>query len=531
MERDTLVTVNPEGRARQLEARARLLQSETFGSIIMVIAAVVAIILANSAAYPIYEDLLDFQLGIHINGFLIDDMFIGLTLEEWVNDVLMTLFFLCVGMEVKYEILVGELKDVRAALLPIIAACGGVLMPIIIYSIFNFGGDYAKGFGIPMATDIAFAIGVLSLVGKGIPRGLVVFLKTLAIADDIMAIVVIALFYGQSPDLFWMGMAAIVLVVLILLNVFKIYYLTPYVVLGIVLWFCVFNSGIECTIAGVILAFTIPTKSRINARVFGKWVIAKILEAYDRYVPGQPILAQASYSDTVYSIHEVSRAVEAPLNRLERLISPWSNYFILPIFAFFNAGVRLVGVDMGEVLMDPVVHGVFFGLFLGKPIGIFLASFICIKTGLTPMPSGCQFKHMLGAGMLGGIGFTMAIYVANLSFTGAGADEITMMAKASILCASVASGVVGVIYLKSVLAADRKRGIVIESHPDVEDIIDADIDNLVEISKTAAEDELGEGEHLILSTQLGEVSDEELINAFMQAINAGDELYKSIENK
>ncbi len=481
------------------------------------LAAVAALVLANSPAYEAYESLLKFDLGISFSGFGFD-FYLGLPLEEWVNNVLMTLFFLCVGLEIKYEMFVGELRDVRKAMLPIIAACGGVIMPIIIYSCFNFGTEHAHGFGIPMATDIAFSLAVLSLVGRGIPRGITVFLQTLAIADDIMAIIVIALFYGESPDFMYLALAVGVVVILVLLNLAHVYSLVPYMLLGIVLWACVFLSGIEATIAGVVLAFTIPTKSHINPRVFGKWTIAKVLEARDRYIPGEPILGQDEFARTTRVISRVSRRVEAPLTRLDSTLSPWSNFVILPVFAFFNAGVHLAGVDPVAVVSDRVTLGVFFGLLVGKPVGIFLASFICIKTHLTPMPSGCNFKHVLGAGMLGGIGFTMAIYVANLSFVGPDVATVTDMAKAAILAASTASGVIGVFFMKGVIAADKRRGAVFMDEPSVKEEAAEDIVELADISE---EDGGDDEEALVLTNRLGAVSDEALIKSFLEA--AGSE--------
>lgn len=519
---NNLIYIQAERDAKRRTFIEKISSMETLGSIMMVIAAVIAIILANTNAFEAYEAFLNFQLGITLNGFGFDNFFIGMTVEHWVNEVLMTLFFLVVGMEIKYEFFVGELKDIKAALLPIIAACGGVLVPIIIYVSLNFGGEHVKGFGIPMATDIAFAIGVLTLVGKGIPRGLTVFLKTLAIADDIMAIIVIALFYGHSPDPFWLVMAGLTVCILMAGNKMGVCRCKFYVVFGIVLWFCVYFSGIECTIAGVILAFTIPTKAEVNPRVFGKWTIAKVLEARDRFIPGEPMLAQGEYADRVYMIHKMSRRVEPTLSRMERKISPWSNYLILPVFAFCNAGVRLAGVDVMSIVTDPVVLGVFFGLFLGKPIGITLLSFISVRLLKLPMPSNCSWRHMLGAGMLGGIGFTMSIYVANLSFTGAGALEVTMMAKAAILCASVVSAVAGVAFLKIVLAADRKAGVKLDAEEDIEEEIKDEAKVLKDISKTATDTTMGEGEHLILTDFMGQVSEDDLFEAFKRVINEGD---------
>ena len=516
---DNLLYGNAERHVKRREGWRKFLSSGTIGAVIMVLAAVAALILANSPAYEVYESLLEFDLGITLSGFG-QEFYLGLTLGEWVNSVLMTLFFLCVGLEIKYEMFVGELRDVRKALLPIIAACGGVLMPIIIYTCFNFGTEHAHGFGIPMATDIAFSLAVLSLVGRGIPRGITVFLQTLAIADDIMAIVVIALFYGESPDLMYLACAAAVVVVLVALNLAHVYSLAPYMLLGIVLWACVFLSGVEATIAGVVLAFTIPTKSHINPRIFGKWTIAKVLEARDRYIPGEPILGQDEFARTTRVISRVSRRVEAPLTRLDSTLAPWSNFVILPVFAFFNAGVHLAGVDPVAVVSDRVTLGVFFGLLVGKPVGIFLASFICIKTGLTPMPSGCNFKHVLGAGMLGGIGFTMAIYVANLSFVGPDVATVTDMAKAAILSASTASGVIGVLFMKGVIAGDKRRGAVFAPEPSVQEEAAEGLEVLADISEEEADtDELEDG--LVLTNRLGAVSDEALIKSFLEA--AGSE--------
>ena len=519
--KDTLFYRNAEIAANRRDLRKKILSSGTIGAVIMVAAAVAALIIANSPAYGIYEDILHFDLGISFAGPGYE-FYLGLPLEEWVNSVLMTLFFLCVGLEIKYEIFVGELHDVRRALLPILAACGGVIMPIIIYTIFNFGTDHAHGFGIPMATDIAFSLAVLSLVGRGVPKGITVFLQTLAIADDIMAIVVIALFYGESPDLMYLGLAATIVVILIAFNLLHIYSLVPYIFMGILLWACIFMSGIEATIAGVILAFCIPTKSKINPRIFGKWTIAKVLEARDRYIPGEPILGQDDFARTTRVISRVSKHVEAPLTRLDNALSPWSNFLILPLFAFFNAGVHLMGVDPVAVITNHVTLGVFFGLVVGKPLGIFLASFICIKTKLTPMPSACNFKHVLGAGMLGGIGFTMAIYVANLSFVGADIDTITGIAKVSILAASTVSGIIGVLFMKGVIAQDKKRGSFPKQDETISEEVGKNIEELEDVTEIIDENPELDDDVLVLTNRLGAVENEKLIKSFMEAA-ASDE--------
>ncbi len=458
MSHHSLYVHNPEARAQRASVVERLLASSTFGAIIMLIGAIIALIVANSGAWPTYEELMEFEVGLSFTGFGLHEFFIGFTIEEWINEVFMTIFFLCVGMEIKYEIFVGELRDIRQALLPILAACGGVIAPIIIYSCFNFGGDYASGFGIPMATDIAFAIGVLSLVGKGVPKGLSVFLKTLAIADDIMAILVIALFYGASPSAFWLGAAFVVLAILYAMNRFgHVNAMAPYILVGVVLWVCVLNSGVEATIAGVALAFTIPIKSQLQPHKFGDWLGRQVNRVADAFSPEELVITQDEYIENVKLVNKMTNRLQPTLTRMLHTFDPWSTFAILPLFAFFNAGVRVVGTDVSVLLTSPVTMGVFFGLFLGKPIGITLASFICIKVAkLSPMPTGCNWKHMIGAGMLGGVGFTMAIYVANLSFSGADAATITQMAKAAILCASFASGVAGVIFMKLATAGAKE---------------------------------------------------------------------------
>ncbi len=530
---DNLYLHNPERRSRRRSLSRTLLASSTFGAIIMLACAVIALVIANSGAFPAYEEILNFEVGFSFTGFGLEDFFVGLTVEEWINDVFMTIFFFCVGLEIKHEIFVGELRNIRKALLPILAACGGVLVPIIIYSCFNLGSEYASGFGIPMATDIAFAIGVLSLVGKGVPKGLTVFLQTLAIADDIMAILVIAIFYGQSPDFLWLLGALVVALILLLLNRLHVYALFPYIVGGIVLWVCVFYGGIEATIAGVILAFTIPMKSQINPRVFGRWTIAKVLEARDRYTPDKPVVAQEEYTETVRGISVVSRHVQPTLSRMLHAFDPWSTFLILPLFAFFNAGVRIVDTDFLSVITSPVTLGVFFGLFCGKPIGITLASFICIKTKLSPIPTGCTWRHMVGAGCLGGVGFTMAIYVANLSFAGADAATMTSMAKVAILAASLVSGIVGVLILRSAIKHEGDyESTLSQTQLQHDEEIEADIEELSGLSKSPEADEVDEEEeYLSLTGHLGAVSDDELIEAFMDAAKDPDAAYRSTDEE
>lgn len=415
-------------------------QSTTRAAGIMLIAAVIALVVMNTDLHIRFETIWSTMVG-----FFVGDLMPGISVGMLINDALMALFFLLVGLEIKYEFTVGSLTDVRQALLPVLAAAGGVLAPIVIYLLFNGGTPFARGWGIPMATDIAFALGILALLGSRIPVGLYVFLSTLAIADDIVAIIAIALFYGETINIFWIAMAATVWALLILLNRLRIYSMAPYILGGIVLWVCVFFSGIHATIAGVLLAFTIPTGSQIKLQNLTQWVTHKVERAKGYYHPGEPALAQKEYLKEVTTIETVSCLAAPPLLRLERKLHSWVYFLVLPLFALSNAGVRLVDENVLIFMLHPVALGVFFGLVVGKPIGIMLASLLTVKLGLCKLPKGVTWGHMLGVAFLGGIGFTMAIFIANLAFIDI---EVTLYAKTAILSASVVSGILGFLVLR-----------------------------------------------------------------------------------
>ena len=416
----------------------------------MLLAAVVALIVANTGAYEAFLEFWHTEAG-----FFFGDAFAGMSLAHVINDIFMAVFFLLVGLEVKYELTVGELTNIRQALLPIMAAIGGVLAPIGIYLVFNATNpETAQGWGVPTATDIAFALGILALLGNRVPSGVRVFLSTLAVADDIIAILVIAIFYGHSPSMFWLAMAAVVLVVLVLMNRNHIYSLVPYLLVGAVLWYCVFMSGVHSTIAGVLLAFVIPSGSRVNLKSFITWSGDKVREARDAFQPETPVIAQGDYIKTALS--RVAGQVVPPATRLEHKLYPWVYFGILPLFALTNADVSFIGMDVGAMLADPVLYGVMLGLLLGKPLGIMLMSFIIVKSKLASLPENVNWFHMLGASILGGVGFTMAIFVANLAFT----DEMHIAtAKLAILAASLIAGVLGFVFLLLQAKAAQKRGV------------------------------------------------------------------------
>ena len=363
----------------------------------MLLAAVVALIVANTGAYEAFLEFWHTEAG-----FFFGDAFAGMSLAHVINDIFMAVFFLLVGLEVKYELTVGELTNIRQALLPIMAAIGGVLAPIGIYLVFNATNpETVQGWGVPTATDIAFALGILALLGNRVPSGVRVFLSTLAVADDIIAILVIAVFYGHSPSMFWLGMAAAVLVVLVLMNRSHIYSLVPYLLVGAVLWYCVFMSGVHSTIAGVLLAFVIPSGSRVNLESFISWSGDKVRQARDAFQPETPVIAQGDYIKTVADLSQVTRQVVPPATRLEHKLYPWVYFGILPLFALTNADVSFTGMDIGSMLTDPVLYGVMLGLLVGKPLGIMLMSFAIVKSKLASLPENVNWFHMLGASILG----------------------------------------------------------------------------------------------------------------------------------
>jgi NhaA family Na+:H+ antiporter len=325
-----------------------------------------------------------------------------------------------------------------------VAACGGVLVPIVLFSVFNAGTETAGGWGVPTATDIAFALGILALLGDRVPNGVRVFLSTLAVADDIIAILVIAIFYGQAPQVGWLLAAGAVMAVLITMNKKHVYSLAPYLAVGVVLWYCVFMSGVHSTIAGVLLAFTIPCGSRVNTTGFAAWSNRKVDQANRTLQPDQPVLAQKDYLHTVQNLSNVAKQVVPPAARLEHRLYPWVYFLILPLFALTNADVSLAGTSFGEACASPAFLGVFFGLLLGKPLGILAFSFAVVKSKLASLPAGTTWMQLVGAAVLGGVGFTMAIFVANLAFE---SELAVTAAKLGILTASALAGIVGLVLL------------------------------------------------------------------------------------
>ncbi len=365
--------------------------SPTFSGALLLLAAVIALIWANSGFSSLYEALKSLPINLLV---------LEKPLELWVNDFLMAIFFLLVGVELKREILTGELSNPRGASLAIFAALGGMIVPALIYTVFNAGTTGAAGWGIPMATDIAFAVGILSLLGSRVPIALKVFLIALAVVDDMGAVIVIAVFYTSKLDPLMLGAVALIYTALWGLNAARVRVLPIYLMLGLVLWFLVYKSGLHATIAGVLLASTIP----------------------------------------------MGKENSSPLETLEHWLKKPVNFVIMPIFALFNAGVPISAALAGGI--GQITTGVFFGLVLGKPLGITLFSWLAVRLGLAELPRQTNWAMMLGVGMLGGIGFTMALFIASLAFQSNPA--LLETAKLGVIAASFTTATIGLLWLSFV---------------------------------------------------------------------------------
>ena len=435
---DILIDVSAKRAEKHVRLMSRL--TGTVSALVMIVAAIVALILTNVGFHEPIHHAMETPLG-----FYVGETFVGLTFEQVVNDLLMAFFFLLVGCELKYEMTVGALAKPKQAILPMVAALGGVCGPALIYLAINMGGDAVQGWAIPTATDIAFALAVMSLFGERIPVGVKVFFSTLAIADDMVAIVVIALFYGQSPDVAWCAASGIVIVVLWGLNHARVYSLKPYALVGLVLWFCMYNSGIHATLAGVILAFALPSKSDVRLSDLSDWLQNRAQDLDEVYDEGLHVLGQNGFTHTAMRVERVMHHVTPPLQRMEHYISTPVNFLILPLFAFVNAQLRLVGADFGAIVMDPVTRGVFFGAVLGKPLGIISVTLLLVKIGFAKLPKNMDWVQVAAVGIMGGMGFTMSILIAGLAFPN---PAEVMAAKCAILAGSFTAGALGVLFVR-----------------------------------------------------------------------------------
>lgn len=415
---------------------------EAAGGIVLLIAAVIAVVWANSPWYESYFEL--FNSHIEVGGWVVH---IDESLKHIINDGLMAIFFFVVGLEIKRELAVGELNSVRKASLPAMAALGGMVVPAAIYVAFAVNAadpDALQGWGIPMATDIAFSVGVVALLGSRVSVGAKLFLLALAIVDDIGAIAVIAIFYTEDLSFGWLGIALAGLVITHFVKRSGVHSLVVYTFLALGIWYAFLESGVHATIAGVILGLMTPVYARYSDETF-RQKAQKVLDRWDanRSSPH----AEERLDQDALELAAVARASVSPLNRLEHAIHPWSSFVIVPLFALANAGVRFVGGE--ETLMDqllsPVALGIFFGLAVGKPIGVFLATWIGLKLNMGVLPPRTTMKTVFGLGALAGIGFTVSLFITELAFRESLlADE----AKLGIFVGSAVAGVIGYLILR-----------------------------------------------------------------------------------
>lgn len=435
-----MTTKKPTQKAKKITQKAiqvaeKFMHIEASSGIVLLFASAVALFLANSNFHDFYENLWHTKAGIQFG-----DLNFSWDLHFWVNDVLMTFFFLTVGMEIKQEIVFGQLANIRAALLPIIAAIGGVILPAIIFVLFNVNFETIQGWAIPTATDIAFAVGLLALLGKSIPRNVRILLLSLAIIDDIIAILIITFVYSQSIDFSGLYFVVSAFVFLFLFQKMGIDFAPLYVLPGALLWFGLYKMGIHPSITGVILGLLTPTVSSLAKH--------KALEIFENFSQNLTNLFKQQENnhqrhDALKNVQKTTRHVIAPSERIQIKLHPWVAFFIMPLFAFANAGVYFSGINFQQKELSFVFIGIFLGLVVGKPLGIFLCSFLAVKCKICSLPENVSWPYIILVGMLAGIGFTMAIFVTLLAFNNA---DFVNIAKIAVLIASATSALLGLLY-------------------------------------------------------------------------------------
>ncbi len=416
------------------------MKTEQFSGLILIFCTLSALILTNFILFETYNEFWTTNVTIRFGDFGLSKKF-----SLWINDGLMAIFFFVIGLEIKREIITGELNTLRKASLPIIAALGGMIVPATIYIFFNLSSpESISGWGIPMATDIAFTLGILALLGKRAPFPLKVFITGVAIIDDIGAVIVIAIFYSSNINWFNLILAFVIFLILILFNRLNQYNPLLYLLGGIALWFVILQSGIHATIAGVLLAFAVPAKNKINADRFVVESQLMIEEFQSSGKCGSGVLLNQKQQNAIKALETACQKVEAPLQRFERSLHYWVAYAIIPIFILANAGVLLEEVPL---TIHPLELGIFFGLVIGKPLGISVATWIAVRLRITSLPTGITWQHIIGVAMLAGIGFTMALFIGSLAII----DTVLLtMQKFTTLIASFTAAILGIIILSRI---------------------------------------------------------------------------------
>ncbi|MFO8130294.1 MAG: Na+/H+ antiporter NhaA [Bacteroidales bacterium] len=430
-------------------------KAEASSGILLVVASILAIILANSPLSDAYFSFWNTHIKIGYSKVQLDKPVI-----LWINDGLMAIFFFFVGLEIKREIMVGELSSLKTASFPIMAALGGMLVPALLYASFNLGNPAGiRGWGIPMATDIAFALGILMLIGKRVPLSLKIFLTALAIADDLGAVLVIAFFYSSDINLIYLAFGAIIFILLMAANGIGIRHPLPFIILGLALWVAFLKLGVHTTVAGVLLAITIPSGTKINATEF----IRKMNFFMHRFKkscrPENDLVENQTQQEILQTIEVTCHQAESPMQRIEHNLRPWVIFFIMPLFAFANAGLKF-DFFMGDPVINSVSLGIIAGLVIGKPLGILLFSWLGVKLKMTSLPPDTTWKHITGAGFLAGIGFTMSLFINSLAFAG---DPLSKIAKLGIFTASIVAGILGWFILRQASGAKKPKKAEYES--------------------------------------------------------------------
>lgn len=412
----------------------RFARMETAGGIVLLASTVLALAWSNSPWQHGYEQFFETHLSLRFGSFALTEK-----RHEWINDGLMSLFFFLVGLEIKREILVGELSSLRKAAFPFMAALGGMIVPAILYAAIVHDPDFRRGWAIPLSTDIAFALGLLTFFGSRVPLALRVFVTALAIVDDILAVAIIAIFYSNEIDYFSLGIGVGCVLVSAAMNMLGVRKPAIYTAIGIVVWWAVLKSGVHATVAGILLAFTIPSRTFLEKSEFlgqGR----RLLDNLEAAPPNSP--EEHSILDT---LEQKVQLVESPLHRIEHGLQPWISFLVMPLFALANAGVDVTHNITGAV-KHPVSFGILFGLFVGKPAGILLFSFLAARTHLGVLPEDVSWRQIFGAAWLCGIGFTMSLFIDGLAFED---ETLLSVSKIAILVASLASGICGCIVLAS----------------------------------------------------------------------------------
>ena len=425
----------------------RFTQVEASGGIVLLVAAVAALLWANA---PFGESYRDFW-GAHLH-LTVGPLDFNESMKDIVNDALMAIFFFVVGLEIKRELVVGELNERKKAMLPAMAALGGMVVPALIFLLFaaGAGGEAARGWGIPMATDIAFSVGVISLLGTRVSVGAKLFLLALAIADDIGAIAVIAIFYTSDLSFAWLAIAIGGLVIISVATRIGIRAMTFYWIIGVFVWFAVFESGVHATLAGVALGLMTPAFAMYSDKEY-KTRVTGILNRFDMNLASPD--ARARLDSDAIAMQSVARESVSPLKRLELALHPWSSFLIVPLFALANAGVRFSDIDVGEALTSSVTLGVSFGLVVGKVIGITGATWLALKFGWGKLPDRTGWPQVFGLAALAGVGFTVSLFITELAFT----DELLAdQAKIGIFIGSTIAGGIGYLLLRSGKTPDEE---------------------------------------------------------------------------